>query len=290
MNIAMTILSVVAQSEVEELTGLLRNGQLTAWDFGRAGIIFGSAIVVSRVVRFGLGRVLDRRRGGSMLGELLGRLGGYLVVVFGSIYALDTLGVAVGPLLGALGIVGFALAFALQDVVENFVAGLILQATRPFNANDEIASGDYEGTVVAVDTRTITVLTPEGETVRLPSAEVIKAPIVNHTQLGRRRTTVEVGVAYGTDLANARRVILEALAGLDIVYEEPEPVALLLGFGASSIDYEVLFWHNPSIAEKLDARDQAVAAIDVAFKAADVTIPFPQRTLHLDQGFNQGAK
>ena len=277
----MTISSALAQSELDELTNLLRNGQLTPWDFGRAAIILAGALLAARVTRFVLTRFLTRRRTDAILGDLAGRVLTYMFIVFGCIYALETLGVAIGPLLGALGIVGFALAFALQDVVENFVAGLILQASRPFNANDEIATGDYEGTVLAVDARTITLRTPDGETVRLPSADVIKQPIENHTQVGQRRSTVEIGVAYGTDLQQAKRVAVAAVCQVEAVHDDPEPEALLFQFGGSSIDLAVRFWHGATIAQKWEARNDVVAALDVAFKESDITIPFPQRTVHV---------
>jgi small-conductance mechanosensitive channel len=278
----MMLLAALTQSELDELTDLVRNGHLTAWDFVRAAIIFCVSLVVARVVRYLVGRGLARRRTDAIVRDLSGRVVAYVVVVFGFIYALETLGVAIGPLLGALGIVGFALAFALQDVVENFLAGLILQASRPFNAADEIATGDYEGTIMAVDARTVTLTTPEGETVRLPSAEVIKQPIVNHTQVGRRRSTVEIGVAYGTDLAVAKRVAVEAVVALDTVLDDPHPEALLFQFGASSIDLAIQFWHGPTIAEMWQARNDVVAALDVAFKGNGITIPFPQRTVHFE--------
>lgn len=276
----MTLLATLTQSELGELTDLVRNGHLTAWDFIRAAIILGVSLVVARIARYLISRGLARRRTDAIVRDLTGRVVSYVVVVFGCIYALETLGVAIGPLLGALGIVGFALAFALQDVVENFLAGLILQVSRPFNAADEIATGDYEGTILAVDARTVTLTTPEGETVRLPSAEVIKQPIVNHTQVGRRRSTVEIGVAYGTDLAVAQRVAIEAVTALDTVLEDPKPEALLFQFGGSSIDMAIQFWHGATIAEMWQARNDVVAALDVAFKDNDITIPFPQQTVH----------
>jgi small-conductance mechanosensitive channel len=275
---------VLAQSEVDELTGLLGGSRLEAWDFARAGIILAVALVVARLARFVVRRLASHRQADSILGDLLARVASYLVIIFGCLYALDSLGVAIGPLLGALGIAGFALAFALQDVVENFVAGLILQASRPFSADDEIETGAYEGTVQAVDARTITIHTLEGETVRLPTAEVIKEPIVNHTQIGRRRTTVEVGVAYGTDLDEATDVIHSALARLDSVLDDPRPEVLLVRFGESSIDFSVLFWHGPSVAQKLHAQSDVVGAIDSAFRGAGITIPFPQRDVHLGAG------
>lgn len=277
----MALVAAPVQSELDDLADALQNGGLTLWDFGRALIILMGAALVARTARFVVRRGLARRRTDAIVIDLTGRIVGYLILMFGCLYALNTLGVAIGPLLGAMGIVGFALAFALQDVVENFVAGLILQGTRPFGADDQIETGDYEGTVIAVDARTVTLVTLEGETVRLPSAEVIKGPIVNHTTIGQRRTTVEVGVAYGTDLDHARAVTLAAVGRVPGVHAEPEPEALLVRFGASSIDLAALFWHAPEVADQWRVRNDVVAAIDRAFKAENITIPFPQRDVHL---------
>jgi len=205
----------------------------------------------------------------------------YLIVIFGSVYALGTLGISLGPILGALGIVGIALAFALQDILSNFVAGIIIQLQRPFASGDEIVVGDHEGRIIAVDTRTITMETPDGETVRIPSAEVIKNPIVNHTQRGRRRTTLQVGVAYGTDLEAATWVLVESVVGVEGVLENPPPEALVEAFGDSSIDFAVRYWHPPSIAALWRTRSAVAKAVQQGLAGAGIEIPFPQRVVHL---------
>ena len=246
----------------------------------RAGVILIVAMVISRVARAVLTRVVRRTGSDSFLSDFLGRLLGYVVVAFGLVYALEEVGVAITPLLGALGLVGIALAFALQSILENFVAGVLLQVRRPFSKGDEIESQDYAGVILSVDSRTMTVLTPSGETVRLPNAEVIRHPIVNLTQNGRRRTTLDVGIAYGTDVARACEIARSAVVDLDLVLPEPAPVVVSTAFGASSIDLAVMFWHGPAIADKWRATDQVVVAISQAFEKHEITSPFPQRTLH----------
>ena len=243
--------------------------------------ILAVAIVLSRVARMVLTRVVERTGSNSFLSDFLGRLLGYAVVAIGLVYALEQVGVEITPLLGALGLVGIALAFALQSILENFVAGVLLQIRRPFAKGDEIESQDYTGVVISVDSRTMTVLTPSGETVRLPNAEVIQHPIVNLTEHGRRRTTLDVGVAYGTDLSSAISIARSAIDGLDGVLATPAPSVVSTGFGDSSLDLSVLFWHGSSIAEKRQATDQVMRAIDKAFADHGISIPFPQRTLHL---------
>ncbi len=269
------------QTDLDELSDVIGGSNLEAEDYLTALSILVGAFILGRVIRFVVRRIVDRSRADHLLGDLIGRIVNYIVLIFGLVYALDTLDIAIGPVLGALGIVGIALAFAFQDILENFVAGIILQLQRPFASGDEIVVAGHEGRVSAVDTRTITVETPDGETVRIPSAEVIKNPIINHTKRGRRRTTIDVGVAYDTDLRHARRTILDALERLDEVYQSPPPEVYVHTFGESGIDIAVRFWHEPSIASLWSTRHKVAVAVREAFDAHDITIPFPQRVLHL---------
>ncbi len=278
------LLTVPAQGlpddPVSDLAEAIQATNIGPWDYVIAAAIFLGSLLVARLVRWAIERAIARTRTDDFLGNLFGRIGAYIVATFGLIYALDWLEVAIGPLLGALGIAGIALAFALQDILENFVAGIILQVRRPFTTGDEIESLGYEGTVTAVDARSVTIRTPDGETVRLPSASVIKDPIINHTTHGLRRTTVDVGVAYGTDLALATSVAAAAAADVDGVLESPAAEALVHSFGESSIDLAVRFWHEPSIAELWRTRNEVAQAVDVAFRSHDIEIPFPQRVLY----------
>lgn len=244
------------------------------------GILVGS-FILGRLIRAVISRVLDNGPTDSLLGDLIGRMVGYVVVAFGLVYALDSLGIAIGPLLGALGVVGIALAFALQSLLEDFVAGVLLQVRRPFTRGDEIQSLDYEGEILSIDSRTMTIRTPDGETVMLPNAEVIKHPIVNLSSYGRRRTTIEVGVAYGTDIDRAAAIARSALVEVKGVLASPAPVAQAMRFGPSSVDLALLYWHHPSIADEWKIRHDALTAVAQALARADITIPFPQRTVHL---------
>lgn len=275
--------AALAQTDAPDVTTLsevLDTSGLGLWDYGQAAIILGVSIIIGRAVRFIIKRLLSRTRTDDFLGDLIGRIVFYLVVTFGFVYSLESLGIAVAPVLGALGIVGIALAFALQDILENFVAGIILQLRRPFTAGNEIVSDKHEGTVLAIDARTVTIRTPDGETVLLPSANVIKNPIVNHTLNGRRRTTIDVGVAYGTDLDRAASVALEATEAVDGVLDAPGVEVFVHNFGESSIDLVVRYWHAPSIAASWRVRDAVARSIARAFRQHGVEIPFPQRVLH----------
>jgi small-conductance mechanosensitive channel len=272
-----------AETDLEQLTRALRGDELTAWDYGTATGVLVGGLIIGRVAQSLVKRLLAKSPADSFLGDLIGRIVNYVIVAFGLIYSLETLGVTIGPILGALGIVGIALAFAFQDILENFVAGIIIQIQRPFTSGDEIVTADHQGTIVAVDARTITIRTPDGEIVHIPSAEVIKNPIVNLTQHGSRRTTVDVGVAYGTDLDRAADVAERATRQVEDVLASPPPEVLVRGFGTSSIDLAVRFWHQPSIASRWQTRDRVVRAVARSFTDNGITIPFPQRVLHIER-------
>lgn len=270
----------IGQSDIDgdALAEALKGGGLDAWAWGTAGIVFAVAVILSRVAKTIVCRILNRRLDPS-LSALIGRLLGYLIIIVGFVYALESLGIDIGIVVGALGIAGIALAFALQDILENFVAGVLLQLQRPFRYGDQVEINEHEGTIHDIDTRLVTMITPAGETVKIPSATVIKADINNYTEQGGRRTTLPIGVAYGTDLRQAKAVLERAVAAADGVRRQPAPEVLLEGFGDSSIDFVVRFWHEPSIAVFWTTRSNVALAVNDALAAADITIPFPQRTL-----------
>lgn len=266
------------QAADTDLAAALEVEGVTGWDWLRAAIVFAAAIMISRLAKWLLRRVL-RRHADEAVADVMSRLAGYTLVVFGLVYALEEVGIAIGPLLGALGIVGIALAFALRDILENFVAGVMLQLRRPFTYGDEVEINDRAGRVEDIDARLVTIVTPDGETLMVPSAVVIKSEVVNYSTQAGRRTDLDVGVAYGTDLSTAREVLLAAVRDVDGVRPRPEPQVLLTGFGESSIDFVVRYWHAPSIAAFWQTRSDVAFAVEAALADAGITIPFPQRTL-----------
>jgi small conductance mechanosensitive channel len=249
---------------------------LTAWDWVIAGAVFAAGIVVGRVVRAVLARAV--RRGDSERGaaEAVGRTAALLVTLGALIYALIALGVRLGPLLGALGIGGIAIAFASQTILSNFLASVILQIRRPCRRGEQVTVSDVSGTVEEINFRTVVVRTYEGERVFVPSAKVLNEPIVNHTRLGRRRTTLDVGVSYDADLDDARRVLLDAVRRAEGVLPEPAPDVWVESFGQSSVNLVVRFWHHPDIASMWRVRSNVAVEAKRALDGAGIDIPFAQ--------------
>lgn len=248
-----------------------------------AGAVFLGSVALAMILRRVVEKIVDRDSP-RVIGRLAGRVAAFLIVVLGFFYALSSVDVAVGPLIGGLGILGIAIAFSLQEILGNFASGILLQTRRPFRVGDQIVSNEYEGEVEDVNFRAVQIRNFDGETVYIPNSMVLQNPIVNWTKTPSRRTTLEIGVAYDSDLARAREVLIGAMEGCEHVLGDPTPQALVYEFGESSINFAVRFWHGAKILEMWRARDEAAQAAKRALDEAGFTIPFPQRTLWFGPG------
>ncbi len=246
--------------------------------------VFAGSLLLALALRQLLVRLVDRGDGDRYAGRLIGRFVAVLIVAFGVVYALETIGVRVGPLVGALGVGGIALAFAAQDIMQNFVAGVLLQVRRPFRVGDQIGSGDFEGVVRDVNLRAVELSTYDGLTVYLPNAEVLQAPIVNYTRTPSSRTSLTVGVAYDADLDAVQRLLCDACTRADGVLADPPVEVWVEEFGDSSVNLAVRFWHRADIATRWRTRSAVAVAVKGALDDAGVAIPFPQRTLWFGPG------
>lgn len=259
---------------VSELSGL------TLADWLWAGGIMLVAILVGLTAARLAARIIERHTS-KFIARLIGRLVGALFMAIGFIYALNQLGVSVGPLLGLLGLAGLALALAFQNLLENVIAGVFMSIRRPFEAGDQVSTVGFDGTVESINLREVALVTFDGVRVHLPNAEVWAQPIVNFTELGTRRTTLEVGVSYDTHLDEAQAAILDVLHSTAGVADAPAPEAPVHEFGNSSINFAVRFWHEPDIASEWRVRDLLARSIKQRFDRDGITIPFPQRVVHM---------
>lgn len=260
------------------------SGRVTLAEGIRAVVILVAAIVGSLALRRLLERALDRQSADRYVGRLVGRFAAVVIVAVGLVYALGVLGVRIGPLIGALGIGGIALAFAAQDTLQNFIAGIMLQIRRPLRHGEEIKTGDFEGFVEDVNLRTVELRTYDGLTVFVPNATVLGAPIVNYTRTPLNRTSLTIGLAYGTDIERAREVLLGACRATEGVADARPPEVWVEEFAESSINLAVRYWHTADIASRWRVRNAVAISIDAALADAGMTIPFPQRTLWFGPG------
>lgn len=246
--------------------------------------------LISRVVRNVLGRGLRRTGISQALRDLVTALAGFAIIAAGLFVALGILGLdkTVTSLLAGVGILGLALGFAFQDLAANFMAGILLSVRRPFQVGHLISTSDFMGPVLHINLRDTVLRTFQGQIVRIPNKEVFNNPIVNYSEPGERRVDLEVGVSYGDDLERVKQVTIAAIEK-HVVFDTGRGVDLVYtGFGESSIDFVVRFWLEMTRQpDFLTARSDAIMAIKAAYDEADITIPFPIRTL--DFGIKGGA-
>lgn len=271
------VVGQVPSGEVE-LEAVVREG-LTATDWLVAGATFVGFVVAAMVLRRIVERLVRRTDPDGAIARFAARLARDLVVLVGLLCALTALGVRIGPLVGALGVTGIAIAFAVTAILENVFASVMLKTRRPIRVGDQVWTNDRAGTVTEINFRAVVLDSFDGERVYLPSSMVMDDVIVNHTATPTRRTVLAVGVAYDTDLRRAQDVLVEAVAGVDGVLGTPGPQAWVTTFGESSIDFDVRFWTASDIATVFRVRSGVAMAIKDAFDREGIEIPFPQRVV-----------
>lgn len=207
--------------------------------------------------------------------HVMGRVVALGLSLLGLLAAVTVIFPTVKPVnvLGSLGFFSIAIGFAFRDILENLLAGLLLLFRAPFRTGDEVDVDGTRGSVVEINLRETVLRTYEGRQVLVPNATVYKNRIVVQTGFGAIRSEALIGVAYDTDLAQARRVALDAVHAVDGVLDTPPPLVLVSELGDSTIDLQLLFWTAPQQAVVRRVRDQVLRSVNAAFGAAGIEMP-----------------
>ena len=180
----------------------------------------------------------------SFLADLVASAIRFASIIFALVIALDIIGATalLGAVLGGAGVIGIALGFAMRDMVENYVASLMLSLRQPFRANDLVKIDDQEGRVVRLTSRATVLMTLEGNHLRVPNSTVFKAVIVNFTRNPQRRFDFTLGVDPDDDATAAAELGRETLTQLPFVLADPAPEARIVEVGDSSVVVRFLGW------------------------------------------------
>lgn len=248
-----------------------------------AAVAFMAFVFLARVLQQVTRRALNRY--GWAFAEMLARLVHVAVVVLGVLVALWIAipTVEFGQVFASLGVTGIILGFALRDIIENFVAGILILWRRPFQGGDQIRSGAYEGTVVEINFRSTVLRTYDGIKVYIPNGKVFTEPLENLTANETRRSLVVLGIDQDASIAEARRVILETIAGVEGVLREPRPAVLFAEVGDFANILHVLYWTAPPTRfSELTTKSVVTERLYVALPKAGISFPYPIQTLQLD--------
>ena len=211
----------------------------------------------------------------------LSRFAHYGVLVLGFMIAMGTLGFSLDRVTLLLSALGVGIGFGLQNVVNNFVSGLILLFERPVRVGDRVQITDLLGVVTHIGIRASRIRTFDGSDVIVPNGDLIASQLINWTLSdAKRRIILPVGVAYGTDPEKVMEILDRVARENPEVLADPAPEILFRAFGNSSLDFELRAWTESERGWNPVRSDLAVA-INRALAEAGITIPFPQRDLHL---------
>ncbi len=211
------------------------------------------------------------------IAKLLGQLAQLVSIIMGLVLALVLLDATalIGTILGAAGIIGLAVGFAVRDTVENYIASILLSIRNPFEVNDTVDIDGHLGNVVKLTSRATILLSPDGNDIRIPNARVFKAVIVNLTRRPERRFEFDVGVDPGQDLAAAQALVLSTFANVTGVLKDPKPLAIVQSLGDSNVVLRCFGWVDQQSASFPKVRSEAIRSVKHAFDQAGIVMPEP---------------
>lgn len=206
-------------------------------------------------------------------------------ILLGLVLALDVMGATalLGTIVGAAGIIGLAIGFAVRDTVENYIASILLSFRQPFRPRDCVKIGEHEGYVIALTSRATVLMSYDGNHVRIPNATVFKGEIVNFTLNPERRFSFELGVET-EDLQRAVELGLEVIGDLSFVLKEPAADGWIEKIGDSSMILWFGAWIDQRQTSLVKARSEAIRKVKLAFEAEGIGLPEPIYRLRFDGG------
>lgn len=184
-----------------------------------------------------------------------------------------------GRLISTMGIGGIAIGFAFKDIFQNLLAGILLLLRHPFRVGDEITTGEFTGTVEAIETRATHIRTYDGRRTIIPNGDVYTKPITVTSAYDMLRTEYDVGIGYGDDIGRAKEIALEAIRGVDGVLADPAPDVLIAELAGSSKNLRLRCWTKPQRREVTRVRDRVLQAAADALAGAGVDLPFPTQVV-----------
>ncbi|MBW4498926.1 MAG: mechanosensitive ion channel family protein [Scytonema hyalinum WJT4-NPBG1] len=250
-------------------------------------IVFAFFFFVAGRIKGLVKRLTRKHRQARNLGLVLGRLAQGVTILIGLFIALSIVipSFKAGDLVQLLGISGVAIGFAFRDILQNFLAGILILLTEPFQIDDQIVFKDFEGTVENIQTRATTIRTYDGRRIVIPNSELFTNSVTVNTAFENRRLEYDVGIGYGDDIDRAKQLMLQAIHSVDSVLQDPAPEALVMELAESTVNIRARWWIKPPRrADALDSRDKVISAIKKKLVENGIDLPFPtQQILFHDQ-------
>ncbi|TPN84819.1 mechanosensitive ion channel family protein [Aquimarina algicola] len=252
--------------------------------------VFCIALFASKYISRLVVRLLDKSKLQKSMKNLIAKLISILVILIGLFLVLGILNLskALNTILAGAGVAGLAVGLALQGALANTYSGIILSYIKNLKFGDWIETNDYEGEVVDIDLRVVTIKQVDNNLVYIPNKLVVENPIKNYSTTSQSRVILKCGVGYGSDLRFVKKLTIDTIvSNFEAVKEKDEVLFLWREFGDSAINYELRFWINSTSAlEVAKAKSETIMLMKEAYDANDINIPFPIRTLDLPENLS----
>ena len=251
-----------------------------------AVIIVGLSIASGRLVRSLVRRNAMRRGEQKTLELALGRLAQISIIALGVLIAVTAAFPSFTPanLVSTLGIGGVAIGFAFKDIFQNFLAGILILVTRPFQVGDQIRFNEYEGTVEDIQTRATFIKTYDGRRAIIPNGELYTNSVLVNTAFPQRRWQYDIGIGYGDDIERARGIILRVLQQAEDVSPDPGADVIVVELADFTVNMRARWWTRSTMTDGLNAQDRVLTRVKQALTEGGIDLPFPtQQILFHDQ-------
>ena len=230
-------------------------------------VFFVVTLYASAMAARATSRALKYRKVDPELSLLLVRATKLTIVITGTIIALQQVGFDLTAFVAGLGIIGFTLGFALQDVSKNLVAGVLLLLQQPFDIGDTVEVGGYTGVVTNINLRATEVQTYDGVIVLIPNTIVYSKPVRNFNRVDRCCIEMNISVAYGSDVAATEMIVRNALVSLPgIIMHDPAPRVIFNRFGESAIELSAYYWIEVKAVGQWYNTEEAAAILSAALE------------------------
>ncbi len=248
-----------------------------------AVVVFIFSMIASGFIAKWIRRLARKKINSEETLKLIFRIARWTVLIIGTIVALDQVRFDITGFIAGLGVAGFTIGFALQDMAKNFISGLLLLYRQPFSVGDRVLLADYEGLVKDINVRDTVIETMDGERVIIPNQMVFENPIVNFTNTPLRRREVIIGLGYEEDSHRAIDVFIDAMKAAPGVEQNPPPTVRAETLGDSTLTLSALFWVNHHDHNIFDVHSNVVQAIKEAAEAHQINLPYPIQTVLLEK-------
>ena len=247
------------------------------------GILFVLVIVIEKIVRERvIMRIFDKTEFPEALEYGIARILGYVFMVIGFYMAFQIVGIDLSSLTIIAGGISVGVGFGLQNIINNFVSGIIIFAEQPIAIGDRVEVSGIAGRVVKISLRSTMVETSDNITMIVPNADFISQTVTNWSYSDPKvRIRIPVGVAYGTDPKEVEKLLLEVAEEDSRTLKDPKAKVIFRAFGASSLDFELAAWTKEMSTRPTSYISGMNFAIDKKFREHDIEIPFPQQDLHI---------